>query len=161
MIRRATVVAVNDPENLGRIRVKFATSDPAFALSPWVWPCSPYAGNGNGFFFLPDIGNEVFVVRSEEGDWICLGSFWSGRHAKPTEGTAAVKIVRTTSGHEIKLDDSGDLTITGAGGGWVKIVGSEVHIDGTNAVVTKNCVCSFTGADHPQGSISVKAKGRI
>ena len=184
--RRAAVTNVDDPKSLGRIRVRLVAFGDGDRLNetPWCWPCTPLAGDGYGFFCLPQVGDEVWVEPTADGGWVWVGFYWSGRRAKPSEGNADVRVLRTPAGHQIKLDESGDLEITHANGNVVALRGSgdidvtvsgacnitsdgktivnaeKIELNGaTGKVVTTDCLCSYTGAPHTQGSNTVKAEG--
>jgi Rhs element Vgr protein len=104
-----------DPENLGRVKVKFPwLADQA--ESDWARLAAPMAGSGRGFFFLPEINDEV-VVAFEQGDFnrpFIVGVLWNGQDAPPLQASAAVggdgkvnkRIIKSRSGHTITLDDS-------------------------------------------------------
>ena len=59
----ATVVAVNDPEGLGRVQVRLISFDgPDQQNAPlWARVAVPFAGPGRGAFLIPDVDDEVLV----------------------------------------------------------------------------------------------------
>ena len=62
----AIVIDNNDPQGLGRVRVKFpAISDDE--IGHWARIAVLMAGVDRGTFFLPEIGDEV-LVAFEQGD---------------------------------------------------------------------------------------------
>ena len=63
---RAIVKDVNDPERRGRIRVQCPKILGEY-LSAWCEPCIPYATDYAGDFYVPPIGEAVWV-EFEEGD---------------------------------------------------------------------------------------------
>jgi len=75
---------------------------------------TPHAGSDRGFYFIPEIGDEV-VVAFTDGDPerpVILGSLWNGVDKAPTEefwgGEYAkndVKRIVTKSGHRIQIVD--------------------------------------------------------
>lgn len=102
----AVVVDNNDPDNLGRIRVRFHWQQGA---SPWIRMLHPHAGSRKGFYFLPEKGEEVwvgFVEDHPEYPYVA-GACYHGK-AKPDWGTAGndLKVVATRSGHTISLEDT-------------------------------------------------------
>lgn len=161
---KGIVTSTSDPENIGRIKVKVLNFQHPTNVTPWCFPCAPFGGNGFGIFFVPSIGDEVFVEMDADGDWLYVGALWSSRNPKPSEGSTTSRVIKTPAGHTITLNDNGSLKITGRnGGGYVEIVGDEVLLNGSggDGVVTKECICAFTGDRHPQASRNVKAKGPI
>jgi len=99
-----------DPDDLGRIKVKF----PWLAdneESTWARIAAP-----RGFFCLPEINDEV-LVAFEHGDIhhpYVVGALWNGRDKPPrqsrevisSDGKVSQRVIRSRSGHEIVLDDS-------------------------------------------------------
>ena len=84
----------------------------------------PYAGDGFGTFFIPEVGSEVLVACTH-GDLrlpVVLGGLWNGEDQVPAERTADhdPKLLKTKGGHQILLDDS-------AGSQKITIVDSSGH----------------------------------
>lgn len=90
----AIVTNNRDPEKLGRLKVRFPwLSD--VNESAWARLCTPLAGKGRGFYYLPEIDDEV-LVAFEFGDInrpIILGSLWTGEHIPPgtEDGTLTIE----------------------------------------------------------------------
>ena len=81
---RAIVADRDDPERLGRLKLR-VPSLLADAATGWAWPAAPYAGADVGFFFVPKVGDLVWVEFAE-GE--LEHPIWSGcAWAKPGEGT--------------------------------------------------------------------------
>jgi hypothetical protein len=113
-----------DPLQLGRVQVSVAAVYGENTLS-WAMPCTPYAGNGVGFFALPPLGANVWV-EFEGGDPdypIWTGCFW-GMNENPAQPTAIpqIKLFKTES-FEIRMND-----IPGAGGLSIQAVPPGVAI---------------------------------
>lgn len=105
-----TVTNNQDPDNLGRVKVQFPwLSDED--ESNWARIVSPMAGKETGIFFLPEVGDEVFVVF-QYGDInmpYVVGSLWNGVDVPPetnSDGKNNIRIIKSRSGHIIKLDDT-------------------------------------------------------
>ena len=108
------VTNLEDPDNLGRVRVKFpAISDNL--ESGWVRVASPMAGPERGMEFLPEVNDEV-LVAFEHNDFnspYIIGSLWNGKD-KPPEGNSAMlqngkvkkRLIKSRTGHVITLDDT-------------------------------------------------------
>lgn len=100
----------NDPENLCRVKVKFPwlSGDDE---SNWARVASPMAGKERGMTFLPEVDDEV-LVAFEYGDInmpYVIGSLWNGVDKPPygnDDGKNNIRIIKSRSGHVIKLDDT-------------------------------------------------------
>lgn len=100
---------IDDPDAWGRIRVRFPWLDPDVD-SVWARLALPAAGPDRGFFFIPEVGDEV-VVGFLDADLrypIVLGSLWNGSHAPPESLDAQkndVRAIVSRSGHKLTFDD--------------------------------------------------------
>ena len=79
----AEVVSVQDPDGLSRVEIRLhgMRDFPEQTATVWARVAVPFAGDGHGAFFLPDVGDEV-LVAFVAGDprWpVVLGSLWNGR----------------------------------------------------------------------------------
>jgi uncharacterized protein involved in type VI secretion and phage assembly len=120
------VTDANDPENLGRVKVKYPwmTND---ADSFWARIISAGAGPETGLFMVPEVVDEVMVIF-EHGDFnrpYVLGGLWNGQHAIPPPGAGAannekpkVRTWHSRTGHHISVYDNADnkVEIVTAGG---------------------------------------------
>ena len=105
----AVVTDNEDPENMGRIRVRFFWQKED-EMSPWLRIVNPYAGHEKGHLFLPEIDEEVIVdfKSGNPEDPYVLGAFY---HAKAFPETWSpknndIKAIRTRSGHTIEFHDT-------------------------------------------------------
>lgn len=115
----AKVTSLEDPEDLGRVQVmypwlpKYKGAD---LNSNWARIAAPMAGAERGFFFLPEIDDEV-LVAFEHGDVsypYIVGTLWN-KTDKPPKGEGEVladdkktvdqRVIRSRSGHVIVLND--------------------------------------------------------
>lgn len=75
-----------DPDELGRIQVKFPTlhEEP---LSFWLRQVSPNAGVERGLYALPEIDDEVLVIfmQGSHDVGVIIGQFWNGVDKPPPE----------------------------------------------------------------------------
>jgi uncharacterized protein involved in type VI secretion and phage assembly len=75
-----------DPDELGRIKVKFPTlaGEPA---SFWIRQHSPMAGKERGIYALPEPEDEVMVMfmQGSHDTGVIVGQFWNGVDKPPTE----------------------------------------------------------------------------
>ena len=135
---------IDDPEHECRVTLRFPFFDGATAESDWCRVVQPYAGNGYGAVFVPEVGDEVLVafVHGDMRFPIVLGGLYNGVDKPPTDRTASLdqKMIRTKHGHQVLLDDSPGqeaIRITTAGGhelilddagGTVAVTGNGVKI---------------------------------
>ena len=153
------VTNTKDPDNLGRVRVKF----PWFSEdneSEWARVASLMAGKERGCVFFPEVDDEV-LVAFEHGDMrrpFVLGALWNGVDSLPAEfandGKNNVRLIKSRSGHTIKLDDTD-------GSEKIEILDKE----GKNSIVIdskENTITITSDKDliltAPQGKISMDAK---
>lgn len=110
----------NDPEQLGRLKVT-VPSLLADAVSGWAWPAAPYAGAGIGFFFMPQVGDLVWVefIEGELDHPLWTGCSWGkpgGQSELPEEALQSYpqqQVIKTPSGNVIIINDSsGSESIT-------------------------------------------------
>ncbi len=105
------VTSTKDPDKLGRIKVCFPRL-PGKPEGDWCRVAQPSAGAGRGFYWVPQVSDEVLVafVRGEAHMPIVIGSLWNGKD-KPmqsayTDDNTKV-MVQTPSGHQVTFDDKG------------------------------------------------------
>lgn len=97
-----------DPEKLGRVKLMFPwLSDED--ESTWARVAAPMAGAQRGFYFLPEVDDEV-LVAFEHGDLrfpYVLGGLWNGKDKPPVEPSQGnhVRELRSRSGHVVRLND--------------------------------------------------------
>lgn len=105
-----TVLDLKDPEKLGRVRLQL----PQYADQPTDWAriVSPMAGKDRGFFFQPEVGDEV-LVAFENGDprrAYVLGALWSKVDTPPKrdgkDPDNNLRLIHSRSGHRVVLDDT-------------------------------------------------------
>lgn len=147
-----------DPEQLGRVKVKFPwLSDQD--ESNWARIASPMAGNGRGFYFLPEVEDEV-LVAFEQGDVAfpyILGALWNGKDKPPVtneDGKNDVRVIKSRSGHVIRLTDEASKE-------KIEIIDQS----GKNSIVidaAKNTITITSDKDitlsAPQGTIKLEAQ---
>ena len=125
-LQMAVVLDNNDPEQMGRVKVKFPWNESD--ETPWVRVMSMGAGKDHGWFCLPEIGDEV-LVGYEQGSPdlpIVLGGLYNSDDAPNAEvGDEAnsIKAFHTRSGNKIILNDTdGDEQINIIGKDGSKIL---------------------------------------
>jgi len=175
----AMVTNLNDPDDLGRVKVKY----PWLGANPevesdWMRIAAPMAGAQRGFFYLPEINDEV-LVAFEHGDVhrpYIVGALWSSTDKPPKKNSEAVvggkvnqRVLKTRQGHLIILDDKQgeeQISVTSKSGHTVILndkSGSEsITIKdktGNNSMVidsTKNSLAIAVNGD-----FTVEAKGKV
>ncbi len=172
----AVVSNLNDPDDLGRVKVKYAWLGEI--ESWWARIAAPMAGAQRGLQILPEINDEV-LIAFEHGDVhrpYIVGGLWSSTDKPPKKNSEAVvggkvnqRVLKTRQGHLIVLDDkqgeelisitskSGHTVILDDKSGSEKITirdktgNNEMVINSTNNSMTINV----------NGDFSVTAKGKI
>lgn len=134
-----TVTNVDDPDKLGRVRVKLPTLGDV--ETDWMGVMAAGAGGGKGFVFLPDVGDQVLVafVGGEIRQGFVLGGLWgtSDPGDYGIEGSAIKRFtLGTPGGQRIKLDDTAEsIRLENKGGTFVELspnkfrVHSEVDLE--------------------------------
>jgi uncharacterized protein involved in type VI secretion and phage assembly len=104
------VINNKDPEKMGRVKVKIPRIS-GDEESNWARIAAFMGGKERGAFFLPEVDDEV-LVAFEYGDInmpYIIGSLWNGEDKPPeqnSDGKNNIRIIRSRSGHVIKLDDT-------------------------------------------------------
>jgi len=109
-----------DPDKLFRVKVKFPSvldSDSTW----WIPVVSLGAGKDRGWFFLPEVNDEV-LVAFEHGDFnrpIVIGALWNGTDKPPEEQSASnpKRVVVSREGSRIEFDDENNTILIKDGGG--------------------------------------------
>jgi phage protein D/phage baseplate assembly protein gpV len=103
-----------DPEEMGRVKVKLPFLADELE-SDWCRLLSPMAGDGRGFYFMPELDDEVVVAfAGGPGNLpIVIGSLWGGKDATPVKASQAVsdgkvvqRLIKTRAGNLIELNDT-------------------------------------------------------
>jgi hypothetical protein len=159
---RGIVVDVADPKNLGRLKaalVNFGETmdDSSHNTTPWCWPCVAMATDGAGAFNMPPVDSEVWIERTAEGDFVWTGCFWSERNAIPVDASAPdVRVIRTPAGHQVKIDEAGDIEILHANGNVVALRENgdiDITVSGNaNVTASGNVVVTASGKVVVDGS---------
>lgn len=125
IIEIGTVTDNNDPEKLGRIKVRFDWDSSDDSQSPFLRLCTPHAGGTpHGLWFIPEINDRVAVsIRGRHlENAMAIGSVHDGS-LKPRGDLPGQdnynKSILTKAGNEILLKDEKDkeqITIKAKGG---------------------------------------------
>lgn len=144
----ATVTDNDDPNHWGRLQVRFPWLDEGEATS-WIRVITPYAGNGRGIQWLPEIGDEV-VVAFEQGDPerpYVVGATWNGLAlGQPTPSKK--RLVSKNGNSVILTDASGKDEV-------------EIYSSAGKVLISLSNEGTPTLTLHSEGDISIEAKGQL
>jgi uncharacterized protein involved in type VI secretion and phage assembly len=150
---RGLVRNVDDPENMGRIiaQVPEVYEDED---SPWALPSVPFAGQNHGLVVLPEVGDGVWI-EFEAGDPSCpiwTGCWWASGEM-PSPGGKAVRVLATTAGHKVILDDDGSkLQLLHSGGAEITMTDNDI----TLKIGSTQIVLSASGVNINNGAFEVR-----
>jgi uncharacterized protein involved in type VI secretion and phage assembly len=153
------VASLDDPDKLGRVRVKLPHLDNE--LSDWARLVSLMAGKDRGTFFRPEIGDEV-LCAFEHGDArrpYVLGALWSSQDTVPSDDGRPTennwRQIKSRSGHIIKLDDT-------RGAERIELIDKDgdrtVTIDSAARKIQVVCQSGDVEVTAPAGRVTVNAR---
>jgi uncharacterized protein involved in type VI secretion and phage assembly len=145
-----------DPEKLARVKVKIPTlsSDDTTWWAPLI---AQGAGKNRGWFFIPEIDDEVLVMF-EHGDMsrpLIVGSLWNGKDKPPgsnSSGSNPKRLYKSRAGDLFELDDEGGKITISDGGGKGRIV-----IDKSNKI-TIEALSGDVCIQAPAGDLAIVCK---
>jgi len=153
------VTNVNDPEKLGRVKVKIPTLGDEVETR-WARVASPGGGPTRGLELLPEVNDEV-LVGFEFGDMqrpVVLGGLWNSKDALPeaaavADGKVKKRTWKSRLGHTVEMtdDDSAPTLIITHSGQSTKI---ELTKDALN--ITTDKALTVKGKD-----VTVQATGDL
>lgn len=167
----ADVLDNDDPQGLGRIKVKLKwacqTNDP----TEWLRVMSPNAGSGDtgpnrGFHVIPEKGDQV-VIAFEEGNIarpVVLGSVYHGKNGSSKEfKDSNVKGLTSRKGSKLQFrDDSHGLTLSTSPSNGIDIEEGKDEIFITAAKkITIQVGAKENGKVVPKSSITLDSDGTI
>lgn len=96
----------NDPRKIGRVRVRFAWQEKGDDPSPWVRVSMPFATDGGGVKFMPEVDNEV-LVSFEEGnvERPYVSGYLLSERSNQSWGYLPDRTIQSANGHGITFDD--------------------------------------------------------
>jgi uncharacterized protein involved in type VI secretion and phage assembly len=112
--QHAVVKDNKDPEKLGRVRVQFLwqQEQDTNLMTPWIRIAQPHGGGDKGFYFIPEIDEEViagFENGNAEKPYV-IGTLYHGQQRPDGEKWYSekddIKAIRTRSGHTIEFHDT-------------------------------------------------------
>jgi uncharacterized protein involved in type VI secretion and phage assembly len=119
LMARAIVVANQDPDKMGRVKVTYPWmgSENSQVPSNWAFVCQPFASKEGGMVIIPEKGDEV-VVFFEGGNMdtpIVIGTLYNSKAKPPASersgdmnasGKNTLRYFKTKAGHLLCFDDS-------------------------------------------------------
>jgi uncharacterized protein involved in type VI secretion and phage assembly len=149
---------LDDPEQLGRVRVRFPHLNDE--LSDWSRLAAPLGGKDRGWFLRPEKDDEV-LVACEHGDprrTYIVGGLWSKADPPPADDGKKVdnnwRFFRSRAGHLMKFDDT-------SGAERIEIVGQggqhKVVIDVSGRKIEISCASGDIAISAPSGTLSLDA----
>jgi uncharacterized protein involved in type VI secretion and phage assembly len=150
---RGIVRDVDDPEGMGRI-VAQVPEVLGETETPWALPSVPFAGADHGFVVLPEEGDGVWI-EFEAGDLsrpIWSGCWWA-RGEMPSPGGMQTRVLVTTDGHKLVLDDEGgEVKLLHAGGAEFIMSDQEIKLK----IGATQIVLSSSGVSVNNGALEVR-----
>ncbi len=154
----AVVEDLEDPEKLGRVKLKFPNRSDQ-AVSDWAPIARPLASGGFGLWFQPLKGDLVLVAFGE-GQFdqpYVLGAIFSGDTQPPTTELTQ-RMLQTESGHKIVFEDksgSESILIEDASGNLLRMEQAGITLESpaditiTGVNVTIEASAQLTGKGAP------------
>jgi len=152
-----------DPDQLGRVKVKFPWLSDTDE-SHWARIATPMGGSGRGFFFIPDVNDEVLVVFEQgmKDRPYVLGALWNSVDKAPSkvaDEKNALRSITSKVGNVIEFDDTTEaakITIRD------KDKKTQIEIDTKNSTVTIKCAADVKietdgkiAFENPKGDLAI------
>jgi len=119
----ARVTDNNDPKGLGRVRVQFIWQEKHQTKTPWIRVVQPHAGGGKGFYFIPEVGEEVWVDFEDQNAErpFVVGSNYNGKEYSPFHNTNNdIKAIQTRSGHKLIFTEDESILLSDKNGNTLR-----------------------------------------
>lgn len=152
-----------DPQGEERIRVKLMGSD---TTAIWARVAVPYAGDGRGLVFMPEVGDEVIVgfMGGNPSEAVVLGSLHGSAAPPPCEKADDndIKTIVTREGVRIEFDDKKkQVVIDTPGGNSITVSDDEKSVliqdqNGNKLTLSSDGIVLDSAKD-----VAVKAKGDV
>ena len=152
-----------DPQGEERIRVKLMGSD---TTALWARVAIPYAGDGRGLVFMPEVGDEVIVgfMGGNPSEAVVLGSLHGSAAPPPCDKSDDndIKTIVTREGVKIEFDDKKKhVVIETPGGNSITVSDDEKSVlvkdqNGNKVTLSSDGIVLDSAKD-----VAVKAKGDV
>jgi uncharacterized protein involved in type VI secretion and phage assembly len=146
-----------DPSKLGRVKLKMpilSDKDTTF----WVPIIMQGAGKNRGWFFIPEVDDEVLVMF-EQGDInrpLVVGALWGGKDKPPDKndgGDNPRRVIKSRQGSKVTFDDKEMKIIIEDGTGKGKIT-----FDSNNNKIIFESLKGDVCVQSPKGDTQIVAK---
>lgn len=154
MATMARVTQVEDPENLGRVKVLLPGYNDV--ESDWLEVVLPAAGANKGLLMLPDIDDTVLVLmlNGRPDQSLVIGGLY-GQQGPPDQNIKNNAVHRysllTPGGQAIRMNDLDDtITIENSNGSRVELNGNAINLetaDGHRLEMNEQCLRLFAQTD--------------
>lgn len=126
-VYRGVVESNEDPENMGRLKIRCAPLYGDTVPDYWAFPRGMMAGAGHGVFWIPTKGDPIYVTCINGDARFPLWEYgWYMKEKAPSGAQPKVKLFLTPGGHRVELnDDNNTIDVKHPSGFHVKI-----HEDG-------------------------------
>ncbi|UUF13567.1 contractile injection system protein, VgrG/Pvc8 family [Flavobacterium panici] len=147
----AVIISNNDPDGLGGLKVQMLWQEAKGETTPFIPMVQPHGGGGKGFYFIPEVGERVFLdFQSGNAEMPVVVGTLSSKNSKTTYHSPNndIKGIRTRSGIETLSND--------AKGSWKQSTpdGNYIELDGSRNI-TNNAVVNMTNNVGEKMSINV------
>jgi uncharacterized protein involved in type VI secretion and phage assembly len=158
---RGIVQEIGEGENLGKIKAAVPdvygqgeADGGGTVISPWALPCVPFAGPNHGLVVLPEVDDGVWI-EFEAGDPsrpIWTGCWW-GDDEIPDPGGPQTRVLVTSGGHQVVLDDQDNrLQLLHSGGAELTMTNNDI----TLKIGQTQIVLSSSGVNINNGAFEVR-----
>jgi len=146
------VTNVNDPEQHGRIKVRFPWLGDNHETD-WIRIATMMAGGGRGSQFLPQVTDEALVAFEHNDSRFpyVIGFLWNGQDAPPGSDPRDRKCM-SVNGHNLRFLDStpsggskGALILEDAHGNRITMSNGQIHIKSTCVLALEGPTITING----------------
>lgn len=154
----ALVTQNQDPDGLGRVRVRFPWFDERESF--WARLATPMAGKDRGLVLIPEVDDEVLVgfEREDLRFPYVLGGLWNGVDKPPydnSDGNNDTRMFKSRKGHTLTFDDGsqGVVELKHENGGLVKLTDDGILVDDGQG--------NKISIDNKSGAMKLEASGTL
>lgn len=142
-----------DPKKLGRVKVKLEVQGENF-ITDWAQLIVPGAGENRGWFFIPEVNDEVLVMF-RDGEPLIVGALWGKDEPadKNPDGDNPRRTIKSRSGSSVVFNDVGDTIMIKDGAGKAQIT-----FDTASNTITIEALDGDVCFQSPKGKLAITAK---